>query len=249
MPTKKTDSSAVRKNPFSNDTADSVVIDSVMALWDFASVLDQSMAEFSRDALVDTLQMGFALREASPATWAAFLDHPLWKKHPKRRPKKDEQQDAPKFVLQIYFGQANRATKRTSDYWRALQHLEEEGFSSSDIVEEMVKGEAVVRAICGRRAEQQRRKTDAAKAFAVKPAHTSAIGSSTPPDQPIPALDASVQRAIAISQKATLLTFPMGVPELKVGETYTIIIKVLAGGGHAFEGKALKVKPRKPKNE
>ncbi|MFP9138552.1 hypothetical protein ACLI1C_15340 [Devosia sp. XGJD_8] len=231
----------------SNDTADMGVIESVVSLWDFASLVDEAAVEFSRDALIDAVQRGFSLRTASPATWAEFLSHPLWKEHPRRRPKMDEQEAAPKFALQIYFGRANRATKRTSDYWRALQQLEYEGRSNSKIVEDMVKGEATIRAICGRRAEQLRRAgPNATKTSPGKPARTiTTPRSSNPPQQSTPPKDASARRAETVDGKATQLNFLEGLPNLKVGETYAIITKVLAGGGCSFEVKALKVKPKK----
>ena len=251
MARRNLNSSAARKNPDANDVPDVALVETLAQLWDYASTTDACVIDCNQDALADAIRYGFTLREASPATWEELLKHSLWKEYPKRRPKSDEQGDAPKFALAIFFGRSDRATKKTSDHWRAFQQLEHEGLSAAQIATELSKGEANVRSVCSRLAERHRQDAAALAGGTFARLGAPAIDESSGSAVTIGGnADASTRREAAIKKKAVRLNSPTGLPDqcdLAVDGIYQFTFKVLGGGGTGYDVKPLKIKRRKAK--
>jgi hypothetical protein len=246
----RTDSSALRKNLLVNDTPDDVLVERLTALWDSASVTDAVVIESERDGLVEVIEYAFSLRDASPSTWEAFLGHPLWTQHPKRRPKPDEQHEAPKHAFAVFFGNAHRAPKKTSDYWRAFQQLEHEEVERSEIVAEMIQGEGHIRKLCTRHAESRRQASSSGRASSNRmgEAEDQVEDMTSVVSKPSDKQDASTRRQEKVDQQSFKLVITSGQELLKPlvhGQRGKLMVEVLAGGGSELEVKLIRMKPCK----
>lgn len=146
-PKQRADSSAGRKN----DVADKALVRRIVSSWDAANAADLAAEKLSRHGVSKAIRDGFKLRDATPATWAALVADPFWDDHPKQRPKVGDQEDAVKYVLAIHFGEANRASKRVSDYRLAVAKLQEEGCGDEDVIKAIRSGPKIADILARRR--------------------------------------------------------------------------------------------------
>lgn len=172
MPKRPFRNSSAKRNNQRNDVADTTLVNRIMRRQNKAVELEAAADKLSRKSIADQVKDGFALQGASPATWQKLVEHQFWSDHPKQRPTLDDQADAIKYVLRIHYGDHPNASKRSSDYWLAVQQLQTEKLANEEIIKKIRSGESIATIL--------KRKRDPKPVITKKPGKTPPAKHTTP---------------------------------------------------------------------